>query len=121
MDTIKTLAERAGSLRREAPKQDLLLRLFESEFFSEFMCLHYLYQNHDAGVQDYLCKKLYEMPEEAVERYLLQFVYLAISRPGSTLERTIIAWCKKSFVVALKVGEINSNCFAVFCRSQVTG
>lgn len=102
MDTIKNvLAERAG--RKDPPKTDLLLRLFESEWFNEWICLQYLYQSTDPGVQDYLCKKLYEMEEPAVERYLLQFVYLAVSRPGSALERTILAWCQKSFVIALKV------------------
>jgi hypothetical protein len=43
------------------------------------------------------------MPEPEVERYLLQFVYLAVSRPGSALERTIIAFCSKSFTIAVKV------------------
>lgn len=72
------------------------------------MCLQYLYQYlhnpQGAGVEDYLCNKLYRMPEAAVERYLLQFLYLAISKPGSTLEKTIVALCSRSFVIAVKVG-----------------
>lgn len=58
---------------------------------------------HTTCLQDYLCNKLYAMPEPEVERYLLQFVYLAVSRPGSALERTIVAFCSKSFTIAIKV------------------
>jgi len=63
----------------------------------------YLYQHPNSGVEDYLCNKLNELPEPAIEQYLLQFVYLAASRPGSALERTIIGLCAKSFVIAIKV------------------
>lgn len=70
------------------------------------MPLHrYLYQNSQAGVQDYLCNKLYELSEPALERFLLQLVYLAVSRPGSPLEKTIVSLCSKSFRVAVKVGK----------------
>ncbi|KAL6758986.1 hypothetical protein V8C86DRAFT_3133779, partial [Haematococcus lacustris] len=84
-------------------KHDLLFRLFESEFFDGFMCLQYLYQNPQPAVEDYLCNKLVALPESAIERYLLQFVYLAVSRPGSVLERTIVSLCTRSFVLAVKV------------------
>lgn len=101
--------------KQEPPKQDLLLRLFESQWFSDFMCLQYLYTNPQPGVEDYLANKLFEMPEPSIERYLLQFVYLAVSRPGSPLERTIIALCSKSFSIALKA----SDCPA-FSHAQPT-
>ena len=54
-------------------------------------------------MQDYLCNKLYELSDEAIERYLLQLVYLAVSKPGQALERTIVGLCSKSFKVAIKV------------------
>ena len=69
-----------------------------------FLCKQYLYQHPNSGVEDYLCNKLNELPEPAIEQYLLQYVYLAASRPGSALERTIIGLCSKSFVIAIKVG-----------------
>lgn len=68
-------------------------------------CPQYLYQHPYSGVEDYLCNKLNELPEPAIEQYLLQYVYLAASRPGSALERTIIGLCSKSFVIAIKVGQ----------------
>lgn len=63
----------------------------------------YLYQNTQPGVQDYLCNKLFELGEDAVDRYLLQFVYLAVSRPGQPLERTIVDLCSRNFRIAIKV------------------
>ena len=66
-------------------------------------CCRYLYQNTQPGVQDYLCNKLYELPEDSIEKYLLQFVYLAVSKQGSALERTLVSLCTKSFRSAVKV------------------
>lgn len=63
----------------------------------------HLYTSTQAGVQDYLANRLHELSEEAVEQFLLQFVYLAVSRPGSALERTIVELCSKTFRVAIKV------------------
>jgi hypothetical protein len=68
-----------------------------------FSICRYLHQNQGPGVHDYLCNKLYELPEKSLEKYLLQFVYLAVSRPASALERVIVDYCSKSFRVAVKV------------------
>jgi hypothetical protein len=64
----------------------------------------YLYQSTSPAVQDYLCNRLHDLPEEALEKYLLQLVYIAVERPSSTLEQTIIELCSKSFRIAVKVG-----------------
>eukprot|EP00798_Chlamydomonas_sp_ICE-L_P018981 gene18981-25560_t len=87
----------------EPGKTDLLLRLFESDFFNEWIAIQYLYQCNQPGVQDYLCNKLHDLPHEAIERYLLQLVYLSVSRPGQALEHTILTLCSKSFKLAVKV------------------
>lgn len=63
----------------------------------------YLYQNTAPAVQEYLCNRLHELPEEALEKYLLQLVYIAIERPSSLLEHAIIELCSKSFRIAVKV------------------
>jgi hypothetical protein len=68
-----------------------------------WLLFRYLYQSTQPGVHDYLCNKLFEMSEEAVERYLLELVYMAASKPGGSLEQTIVVLCSKSFRVALKV------------------
>ena len=63
----------------------------------------YLYQNNAPGVQDYLANKLQALGEPAIDKYLLQFVYLAVSRPNHALERTIIELCSRSFRISIKV------------------
>ncbi len=72
------------------------------ELVSVRLC-RYLFNNTQPGVQDYLCNRLHELGETAIEKFLLQFVYLAVSKPGHALERTIIDLCSKSFRIAIKV------------------
>lgn len=85
-----------------APPSQGLLRLFTSQWFNPWLCVQYLWLHPGSGVEDYLCNKLNELPEPEIERYLLQFVYIAAGRPGSALERTIVGLCSKSFVIAIK-------------------
>ncbi len=63
----------------------------------------YLYQCHQPGVHDYLCNKLFDMHENAIDAYLLELVYLAVGKPGGALERTLIELASRSFKIALKV------------------
>jgi hypothetical protein len=86
----------------EAGRNALLMRLFESQWFNEFMCLQYLFNSPKPDVEAYLCSRLADMPPLVVERYLLQLVYLTVSRPGGALERTLVALCRDSFPVAIK-------------------
>eukprot|EP00198_Chlamydomonas_reinhardtii_P002058 XP_001691394.1 smilar to phosphatidylinositol 3- or 4-kinase [Chlamydomonas reinhardtii] len=101
MSLVKQLANKWGS-ESKANKEDLLLRYFKSSPFDVWLALQHLYTSTQAGVQDYLANRLHELSEEAVEQFLLQFVYLAVSRPGSALERTIVELCSKTFRVAIK-------------------
>jgi hypothetical protein len=55
-------------------------------------------------VQEYLCNRLNELSEPALEKYLLELVYIAVERPSSNLETAIIELCSKSFRIAVKVG-----------------
>ena len=63
----------------------------------------YLYKSNSAGVQDYLCNRLYGLPEAGIERYLSQLCQLLISRNFASLERVLIALCAKSLRIAVKV------------------
>jgi hypothetical protein len=54
-------------------------------------------------VQEYLCQRLHELPEAALEKFLLQLVYIAVDRPSSNLEDAIVDFCSKSFRIAVKV------------------
>lgn len=84
-------------------KTDLLLRFFDSQFFDEWIALTYLYKSNSPGVQDYLCNRLYGLPEAGVERYLSQICQLVISRPFGSLERVLAALCASSLRIAVKV------------------
>lgn len=75
----------------------------------------YLYKSNSPGVQDYLCNRLYGLPESGVERYLSQICQLVISRPFGSLERVLVALCASSLRIAVKV-----LCFSIwhFLMSQ---
>lgn len=64
----------------------------------------YLFKSTSAGVQDYLCNRLYSLPENGVEQYLLQLVQLVLTRPHSSLEKVLIDLCARSLRLAVKVG-----------------
>lgn len=64
----------------------------------------YLYKSSSDGVQDYLCNRLYSLPEKGLERYLSQLCQLIINRPHSSLERVVVDLCARSLRIAVKVG-----------------
>jgi hypothetical protein len=68
-----------------------------------FDSCRYLFKSTSAGVQDYLCNRLYALPEAGVERYLLQLGQLVLTRPHSSLERVLIDLCARSLRLAVKV------------------
>ncbi len=83
----------------------------------------YLYKSNSQGVQDYLCNRLYTLPEDGVEGYLLQLVYLVLQRPHTSLERVLIDLCARSLRIAAKVTRclgLHSMCGARLCLSQLT-
>lgn len=83
-------------------RTDLLLRFFDSQFFDEWIALFYLHTSTSTGVHDYICNRMYAMPEASVERFLLQLTTLVLQRPGSTLERLLLDLCSRSLCVAVK-------------------
>ncbi|BDA49060.1 probable phosphatidylinositol 4-kinase beta [Coccomyxa sp. Obi] len=85
-----------------AGKTDLLLRFFDSAFFDEWIALTYLYKSNSPGVQDYLCNRLYSLPEAGLERYLSQLCQLIISRPYGPLEKVVVDLCARSLRFAVK-------------------
>ncbi|GMH36264.1 hypothetical protein BSKO_04132 [Bryopsis sp. KO-2023] len=95
-------------------RTDLLLRLFDSDFFDAWLALTYIYQRDTSGVHDYLCNKLYELPERDIERYLSQFCQVIVAKPGSSLERVVIDLCARSLRIAVKVFWL----FRAICQDQ---
>ena len=83
----------------------------------------YLYKSNSQGVQDYLCNRLYTLPEDGVEGYLLQLVYLVLQRPHTSLERVLIDLCARSLRIAAKVTpclDVHSKCGARSCAAPLT-
>ena len=71
------------------------------------ICHHgrrYLYKSNSPGVQDYLCNRLYTLPEAQLEKYLSQLCQLLINRPYGPLEKVVVDLCAKSLRIAVKVG-----------------
>ncbi|KAK9837506.1 hypothetical protein WJX81_007387 [Elliptochloris bilobata] len=88
----------------EKGKTDLLLKFFDSQHFDSWVALTYLYKSTSSpGVTDYLCNRLYTLPEEQVEVYLSQLCQLIINRPHSPLERVLVDLCARSLRIAVKV------------------
>ena len=84
------------------------------------VALTYLYKSTSSpGVTDYLCNRLYTLPEEQVEAYLSQLCQLIVSRPHSPLERVLVDLCARSLRIAVKVAHRFWRCmlkyFLVSC------
>ena len=66
----------------------------------------YLYKSNSPGVQDYLCNRLYALPEAGLEKYLSQLIQLIIIKPYGPLERVVVDLCAKSLRIAVKVSKL---------------
>lgn len=79
-------------------------------------CCSYLYKSNAPGVQDYLCNRLYGLPEAGIEKYLSQICQLVISRPFGSLERVLVGLCAKSLRIAVKVHVCHVTCYDTACN-----
>lgn len=68
-----------------------------------FRSYRYLYKSNSPGVQDYLCNRLYALPEAGLEKYLSQLIQLIIIKPYGPLEKVVVDLCAKSLRIAVKV------------------
>ena len=67
------------------------------------LCIRGLYTSQDPQEQEQLCGELLQLPAEAINRYLLQYVYMAMSKPSGPLERALTQICSRSFNIAVQV------------------
>jgi hypothetical protein len=79
-------------------------------YTSDFRALVLLFHGHralfitqDTHQQQLLCAELLQLPAERINRYLLEYVYLAVSRPSGPIERAITELCGRSFNTAVQV------------------
>ncbi|KAI8093652.1 kinase-like domain-containing protein [Halteromyces radiatus] len=78
---------------------DLLLRLFNSEFFNAWIAVSYLFKYSDnIGIQNYLCESLKKFPSVEIEFFLPQLMHLLVTQPSVSvaLEDTLIDLGKQS-------------------------
>ncbi|KAI9304177.1 kinase-like domain-containing protein, partial [Cunninghamella echinulata] len=78
---------------------DLLLRLFNSEYFNTWIAISYLFKYSDnIGIQRYLCDALKRFPLVEIEFFLPQLIHLLITCPSinAVLEDTLIDLGKQS-------------------------
>ncbi|WIA13888.1 hypothetical protein OEZ85_002460 [Tetradesmus obliquus] len=69
----------------------------------EWELLWALFTTQDTHQQQLLCAELLQLPAERINRYLLEYVYLAVSRPSGPLEHAITELCGRSFNTAVQV------------------
>ncbi|RKP23463.1 hypothetical protein SYNPS1DRAFT_30789, partial [Syncephalis pseudoplumigaleata] len=82
----------------------LLLRLFNSEFFNSWLAVSYLFRYPDnIGIQHYLCNELRKFPLNEIEFFLPQFCHLLITQPTESvaLETFILDQCQTSTHIAI--------------------
>ncbi|ORY07447.1 kinase-like protein [Basidiobolus meristosporus CBS 931.73] len=82
----------------------LLLRLFNSEFFTSWLAISYVFKYPDSvGIQHYLCNELKKFPLAEIEFFLPQICHLLISRPeqSTSLENFLLDRCKISSHLAI--------------------
>lgn len=70
----------------------------------------YLYKSNQQGIQDYLCNRLYDLPEQGVERYLSQLTQLLVQRQNPLLDKVVVDLCARSLRIAVKVCCVSHLC-----------
>lgn len=64
----------------------------------------YLFKSNSQGVEDYLCNRIYGLPEEGIERYLSQLATLVVQRQSASLDKMLVDLCARALRIAVKVG-----------------
>lgn len=84
-------------------KTDLLLRFFNSSFFNEWIAVTYLWRTQSEGVEDYLCNRLYTLPEDGLEKYLNQLCTIVARKGSERTQQVLVDLCGCSMRIACKV------------------
>lgn len=81
----------------------LLMRFFESEFFDAWIAVSYLHKDLPATTREYLCHRIYMLPESEVEPYVSQLCQLYVSKGGDDeVARLLVDLCANSLNIAVK-------------------
>ncbi len=81
----------------------LLMRFFESEFFDAWIAVSYLHKDLPATTREYLCRRIYMLPEAEVEPYVSQLCHLYVSKGGDDqVAKLLVDLCANSLNIAVK-------------------
>ncbi|KAJ3225831.1 Phosphatidylinositol 4-kinase pik1alpha (PI4-kinase)(PtdIns-4-kinase) [Clydaea vesicula] len=83
---------------------DLLLRLFQSDYFDARLAIQYLHRyNNNIGIQHYICNRLKNFPSKDVEFLLPQLCHLLLRQTSNSvaLEEFILFKCESDIHIAL--------------------
>lgn len=79
------------------------MRFFESEFFDAWIAVSYLHKDLPEQTREYLCRRIYLLPESEVEPYVSQLCQLYVSKGGDDqVEQLLIDLCANSLNIAVK-------------------
>lgn len=96
----------ATSEQREQEQESgsLLMRFFESEFFDAWIAVSYLHKDLSPKTREYLCERIYMLPESEVESYVSQLCQLYVSRQGhEEVGKLLVDLCANSLNIAVKI------------------
>ncbi|SAL99253.1 hypothetical protein [Absidia glauca] len=99
-----TLIYQVSYIKQHIMSNELLLRLFRSEFFNSWIAVSYLFRySGNLGIQHYLCSELNTFPLSEIEFFLPQLIHLFITRPSDSvaLECFLVDLCEKSTHMAI--------------------
>ncbi|CAN7989076.1 unnamed protein product [Ixodes hexagonus] len=91
--------------QRSAPKQSLLLRLFESTLFDMPLAIDYLFRSKDSGVLAYIGNRMFSFSDANVDFYLPQIVsmYVHHSDIADSLRPYLVQRCRKDTDFSLQL------------------
>lgn len=91
--------------QRSAPKQSLLLRLFESTLFDMPLAIDYLFRSKDSGVLAYIGNRMFSFSDADVDFYLPQIVsmYVHHSDIADSLRPYLVQRCSKDTDFSLQL------------------
>eukprot|EP00889_Picochlorum_renovo_P000084 jgi/Picre1/27114/NNA_000084.t1 len=82
----------------------LLMRFFESEFFDAWIAVSYLHKDLPTATREYLCRRMYSLPECEVESYVSQLCQLCVSKGGDPeVENLLVDLSSNSLNIAVKI------------------
>lgn len=92
----------SGSMTVIYAAKQILHGIQEDDIILIHVRCRYLHKSVDKETHEYLCHRLYTLPEEDLERYLSQLCQLCISSSDESLQRVLLGLCGRSLRIAVK-------------------